>query len=426
MSQPTGFEISVDHNKYLSAGQQVIDAVISVSTAAKRRGPAPTAAQVIMIDCSSSMGDDKIVEAKRATAVAVDMLNDEVAFAIVAGTRTARVVYPPTGGMVPASPVTKEEARKAIRELRASGGTAIGTWLDLANRLLAAQDAEIKHGILLTDGHNEHQQPHELDAVLRQCRDRFVCDSRGVGKGWAAAPLMAIADALHGTAQGLPDPEKLVDGFRAMAEGFMSTTIANVMLRVWHPKGSRVRFLKEVHPHRVDLTDRRKDVGEQEGDYLTGSWGAETRDYHLSVELPPGKEVGEEVLAAMVSVVANDVELAGGGLVPAVWTDDPALSTMIGRKVAHYTGQVELGEALQSGLVAMRDGRHDEAAAQLGRAAQLAEESGRIETLEMLDKVVHVDDAAAARVRIRRDMEEVDKEMLALESRTTKRWRDKS
>ncbi len=426
MSQSASFEISVDHNKYLSAGQQVVDAVISVSTAQKRRGPAPTAAQVIMIDCSSSMGDDKIVEAKRATALAVDMLNDGVAFAIVAGTRTARVVYPPIGGMVAASPVTKEEARKAIRELRPSGGTAIGTWLELANRLLAAQDAEIKHGILLTDGHNQHQQPHELDATLRRCRDRFVCDSRGVGKEWAAEPLVAIADALHGSARGLPDPERLVDEFRAMAEGFMSTTVANVALRVWHPKGSRVRFLKEVHPHRVDLTDRRKDVDDRTGDYLIGSWGAETRDYHLSVELPPGNGIGAEVLAALISVVSGDTELAGGGLVPAVWTDDPALSTMIGEKVAHYTGQAELGEAIQVGLAAMRAGRDHDAKANLGRAAQLAEESGRSETLEMLNKVVHVDDAATAQVRIRRDMEEVDKEMLALESRTTKRWLDES
>ncbi|MFI9815895.1 VWA domain-containing protein [Saccharothrix variisporea] len=424
MSQPSpGFQITVDHNKYLSAGQQVIDAVISVSSGDKRKGPAPTAAQVIMIDCSSSMGGDRIVEAKRATAVAVDMLNDGVAFAVVAGTETARMVYPPTFGMVAASPSTKEEARKAIRGLWANGGTAIGTWVDLADRLLAEQEVEIKHGILLTDGHT--QRPQELDATLKRCRDHFVCDSRGVGTGWAAATLMAIADALHGSARGLPDPEGLVDEFRAMAESFMSTTIANVALRVWHPQGSRVRFLKEVHPHRVDLTDRRTDVTDQTGDYPTGSWGAETRDYHLSVELPPGKEVGEEVLAALVGVVSGDTELAGGGLVPAVWTDDPALSTMIGPKVAHYTGQVELGEALQSGLIAMRAGRDEEAAAQLGRAAQLAERSGRVETLEMLDKVVHVDDAASARVRIRREMEEVDREMLELQSRTTKRWRDK-
>ncbi|MEJ2856028.1 MULTISPECIES: VWA domain-containing protein [unclassified Saccharothrix] len=425
MSQSASFELSVDHNKYLPEGQRVIDAVISVSTAGQRRGAAPTAAQVIMIDCSSSMADGKIVEAKRATTVAVDMLNDGVAFAIVAGTETAHMVYP-SAGMVTASPASKEEARQAIRKLRASGGTAIGSWLELANKLLVAQEAEIKHAILLTDGHNQHEQPYELAATLQRCRDHFVCDSRGVGKGWAAEPLVAVADALHGSARGLPDEKMLVDEFRAMAKDFMSTTIANVALRVRTPKGGRVRFLKEVHPHRVDLTDRRRDVSDQSGDYPTGSWGAETRDYHLSVELPADNEIGDEVLAALVSVMSGNTELAGGGLVTAEWTDDRALSTMIGEKVAHYTGQVELGEAIQAGLSAMREGRDDEAAAHFGLAAQRAKESGRVETLEMLDKVVHLDDAASAQVRVRRDMEEVDKEMLTLESRATKRWPDET
>jgi von Willebrand factor type A domain/von Willebrand factor type A C-terminal domain len=422
VSQPPSFELSVYHNQYLPEGQQVIDAVISVSTAGRRRGPAPSAAQVIMIDCSTSMTGSKISEARQATGVAVDMLNDDVAFAVVAGTETARMVYPSSPAMVPSSPRTREDARTAIRKLMANGGTAIGTWLELANTLLARQDAEIKHAILLTDGHNEHQQPHELAATLHRCRDRFVCDSRGVGKDWVAEPLLAIAEALHGSAKGLPDVRQLSDEFRAMAEAFMSTAVANVALRVWHPRGARVRFLKEVHPHAIDLTDRRTPVSDLAGDYPIGSWGAETRDYHLSVELPPGNEVGDDVLAARVHVMAASEELANG-LVPAVWTDDPTLSTKFDQRVAHYTGQVELGRAVQDGLAALREGREDEAAMKLGRAAQLALDSERHDTMRVLGKVVDVVDAAAAQVRIRADMEQVDKEMLELESRVTVRWR---
>src|SRR5215470_20032005 len=154
-----------------------MDAVISVSTAngGARREQALTAAQIIMIDCSSSMGGEKIAEAKRATTAAVDLLRDVVGFAVVAGTTSAQMVYPVQHRMALASPATKDEARAAIRQLLANGGTAIGAWLDLANTLLAGQTAQVKHAILLTDGHNVHQQPHELDTTLQRCRGGFVC-----------------------------------------------------------------------------------------------------------------------------------------------------------------------------------------------------------------------------------------------------------
>jgi hypothetical protein len=323
--------------------------------------------------------------------------------------------------MARSSPETRLAAKNAVRRLTANGGTAIGAWIDLANVLLAGQRVEVKHAILLTDGHNEHQKPHELAAALRRCGNGFVCDSRGVGKDWSATPLRAIADALQGSARGLPDARALSDEFRAMAEAFMSTSIANVSLRVWHPRNSRVRFLKEVFPHAVDLTDRRTAVNDLTGDYPIGSWGAETKDYQLSVEMAPGK-LFDEVLAAHVKVVVGDEEVVDG-LVPAVWTDDVALSTKIDPRVAHYTGQMELDEAAQQGIAALGEGRLKEATAKLGRAVQLADESKHYETLHVLSKVVEVVDASTAQVRIRRDFKEVDAEMAALESRMTVQWR---
>lgn len=422
MSESPDFTLRVDHNKYLPEGQRSIDAVISISTAGERRGPAPTAAQVIMIDCSSSMSGDKMVQARRATATAIKMLNDGVAFAVVAGTNSARMAYPAGRTMVIASPQTRNEAAKAVGRLDPNGGTAIGTWLELANELLAGQPAEIKHGILLTDGHNEHQTEEELAAALRRCRDRFVCHSLGVGKHWAAEPLRAVADALHGDASGLPDERALPDVFRAMAEDFMSTAVGNVALRVWTPRGSRVRFLKQVYPNTLDLTDRRTEVSALVGDYAAGSWGAETRDFHLSVELPAGNVLDDEVLAARVHVVAGGREI-GRGLVEAMWTDDPAQSTKIAPMVAHYTGQVELDQVMQEGIGALRDGRTDEATVKLGRAAQIADESNREPVLDAIKGVAEIIDAKTAQIRLRGRMEDVDAEMALLESRKTERWR---
>ncbi len=74
----------------------------------------------------------KLAEARAATAAAVDVISDGTSFAIIAGTSTAWPVYPPDGSMAIASERTRGEAKSALRQLRANGGTAIGQWLRLA------------------------------------------------------------------------------------------------------------------------------------------------------------------------------------------------------------------------------------------------------------------------------------------------------
>jgi von Willebrand factor type A C-terminal domain/von Willebrand factor type A domain len=423
VTQPITFDVHVDQNEYLPAGATVMDAAISV-TAGGALGPAPTAAQVIMIDCSGSMSGTKITEARRATAVAVDTLRDGVAFAIVAGNHEARRVYPPDRPMVAAGTATRNAAKAAVRKLTADGGTAIGTWLELADELLADQDVRIKHGILLTDGHNQHQTPAELRRILERCRGHFVCDSRGVGTGWEAKPLLEIADVLLGSAGGLTEPGELAADFQAITENAMGKAAADVSLRLWTLPNVRVRFLKQIYPRIVDLTDRGSPAGERAVDYPTGQWGAETRDFHLCVELPAGTADEEPIRVAKLSVVAGAVA-SDERLVRARWTEDPALSTKINARVAHLTGQGELAEVIDAGLAARARGDIETATAKLGRAVQLAEQSGHRDTLQVLSRVVDVIDAPTGTVQLRRKMEQVDAEMAEVVSRTTVRFRQR-
>jgi hypothetical protein len=422
MTPQLTFEIQIDQNEYLPEGGRVMDAAITVTAgdgSGAAAGPPPTAAQVIMIDCSNSMSGSKISQAKRATAVAIDTLRDGVAFAVVAGNTEAWMVYPAQPRMVPATAGTRDQARAAVRELTAEGGTAIGGWLELADLLLAGQPAQIKHGILLTDGRNEHQSQAELEQVLQRCAGRFVCDSRGVGRGWSAEPLLAIADALLGTADALVEPAALADDFRAMTEAVMGKTAADVSLLLWTPVNARVRFLKQVNPSILDLTHRATVVTPRVHDYPTGAWGNESRIYHLSVEVPTGA-VGEEMCAARVGMaVAGHGDAQRPVLV--CWTDDLVLSTRINRQVAHLTGQSELAAAIQEGLAARDVGDLDRATAKLGRAVQLAAESGHEEALQGLTQLVEVD--ALGTVRLRPTADRVDAEMAAVRSVKTVRVR---
>ncbi|MDX2822332.1 VWA domain-containing protein [Streptomyces ipomoeae] len=436
------FSMDVYQNEYLPEGGREVNAIVTVSATGGGTigsavtaphlyspGQGPSAAVAIMVDCSGSMDypPTKMRNARDATAAAIDTLRDGVHFAVIDGTHVAREVYPGGGRLAVADATTRDQAKQALRKLSAGGGTAIGTWLKLADRLLASADVAIRHGILLTDGRNEHESPEDLKAALDACAGRFTCDARGVGTDWEVKEVTGIASALLGTADIVADPAALSADFTQMMEATMGKEVADVALRLWTPVGTQIKFVKQVAPTVEDLTDRRTEAGPRAGDYPTGSWGDESRDYHVCVEVPPAS-LGQEMLAARVSLVIPQPDgsaqnLGAQGLVKAVWTDDMVASTSINPQVAHYTGQAELAQVIQQGLDARKAGDIDGATAKLGRAVQLASASGNADTAKLLAKVVDVVDAATGTVRLKAKVTEADE--MTLETRSTKTVRVK-
>jgi hypothetical protein len=242
-----------------------------------------------------------------------------------------------------------------------------------------------------------------------------------VGTDWEVRELRTISTALLGTVDIVPDPAGLAADFAAMMENAMGKQVADVALRVWTPQHAVVRFVKQVAPALGDLTGRRAPSGPQAGDYPTGAWGpGESRDYHIGIEVNPA-DVGQEMLAARVSLVRSSpsgAEVLGQGLVRAIWTDDEALSTRINPQVAHYTGQAELAEAILEGLEARKQGDEEVATAKLGRAVALAHQSGNEDTAKLLAKVVDVVDVETGTVRLKQKVSDVDE--MALDTRSTK------
>ncbi|TJZ55857.1 VWA domain-containing protein [Streptomyces piniterrae] len=433
------FSAEVYQNEYLPEGGREVNAIVTVTaTGGGTTGGRPLlvgghggsdAGVVIMVDCSGSMDypPTKMRGAREATAAAIDTVRDGVAFAVVAGTHKAVEVYPGGGRLAVADPGTRARARDALRGLSAGGGTAIGTWLRLTDRLLSATDLAIRHGILLTDGRNEHESPQDLRAALDACFGSFTCDARGVGTDWEVKEVTGIASALLGSADIVADPGELTADFTQMMEKAMGKEVADVGLRLWTPLGAEIAFVKQVAPTVEDLTGRRVESGPRSGDYPTGSWGDESRDYHICVRVPDAG-IGNEMLAARVSLIISSPDgsapqTLSHGLVRAVWTDDMAASTTINPQVAHYTGQAELAQAIQQGLDARKSGDMDGATAKLGRAVQLASASGNEDTAKLLAKVVDVVDAATGTVRLKAKVAEADE--MTLETRSTKTVRVK-
>jgi von Willebrand factor type A C-terminal domain/von Willebrand factor type A domain len=437
-----GFTVDIDQNPYLPMGGRDVSAVVTVTADASGEvpssepgtlegaasGAAGGSAEIIIVDCSGSMDHPqaKIIEARAATAAAVDVLKDGAWFAVVAGTTKAWPVYPPNGTMAVADDRTRTEAKRALSGMRANGGTAIGQWLRLAYQIFQSCPATLRHAILLTDGQNQHESPEQLATAIGLCEGAFRCDCRGVGTDWEVGELRKISTALLGTVDIVPDPAWLAADFDVMMRGAMSKQLPDVLLRVWTPQQVNVKFVKQVAPAIDDLTTRRVQSGAQAGDYPTGAWApGESRDYHVGVQVNSAG-AGQEMLAARVSLVASSPagqQVLGQGLIRATWTEDEALSTRISPGVAHYTGQAELAEAIQEGLEASKRGDEETATARLGRAVALAHQAGNEDTARLLAKVVDVVDEAAGTVRLKKKVEAVDE--MALDTRSTKTVRVK-
>ena len=414
------FTAQVFQNEYLPAGGDTVDAVITVNSA---EGADTSAGQglleIIIVDMSGSMNEDggaKVRAAKAATAVAIDTLDDGVEFAIIAGTDQATQLYPRAGTAV-ADAHTRNEAKKIVNRMRADGGTAIGTWLRLAASIFATRPNLIRHSLLLTDGKNQHESDEVLRASIDACVGLFQCDCRGLGVDWNVDELRLIANSLLGTVDIIPRPDEMEAEFERIIASVMKKQVADVALRLWSPKGATVEFLKQVSPNIDDLTPKAVPVDALTDDFPLGAWGgAESRDYHLRVKIPAGN-VGDERLGARV-MLALDGQAEPIALVRAVWTNDENLSTRINREVAHYTGQAELADAIHDGLAARAAGDEESATMKLGRAVQLAHETGNEDSVRLLQKVVDVEDPATGTVRLRKQVDDAD--AMALDVRSTR------
>ncbi|MYS84304.1 VWA domain-containing protein [Embleya scabrispora] len=407
MSGAPEFTIEVNQNPYLPMGGHEVHAVAHIRASGVPTGVRGSArgAEVIMVDSSGSMDfpSTKLKAAKQATKAAIDTLRDGTLFAVVSGTGMASMVYPFEEGLVPADERTRKEAKREVDKLRARGGTAMGQWLLMARRLLEPHSDAIRHAILLTDGKNESEREQDLAEAIAYCEGVFVCDCRGIGLDWRVDEVRKISTALLGDIGLVSEPADLVADFTKMMENAMGKAVADVALRVRTISNARVKYVKQTYPVIDDLTARRTEVGPNVGDYPTGSWGGESKHYHVCLEVEPDEvNPGGKRRPCQISVVLPDgsggLELAKAGVF-AQWTDDEELSTRINPEVAQVTGRAKLAEAVQEGLELRRGGDEIAATARLVQALQLANEAGDEHTARLLGRVVEIEADGTSRLR---------------------------
>ncbi|HET9423223.1 MAG TPA: VWA domain-containing protein [Nocardioides sp.] len=421
------FTAAVYQNEFLPDGGTDVNAIVTVTcagagTAGQTGGG--SAGEIIIVDTSGSMGPETMAAAKQAAQAALAEIVDGTWFAVIAGSDRAMLAYPKVSsgpGMVQMDASTRSQASESIGAFVGSGGTAISTWLDLALTLFASvPQVTQRHAILLTDGENR-EDSNKLDAAIRNATGVFQCDCRGAGTDWQVGEIRRIAQALLGTVDIIPSPELMQAQFQEMMRTAMSRGVADAQLRVWTPQGAQVLFVRQVSPTVEDLTDRRTEVNPLTGAYPTGAWSDESRDYHVGVRVA-AKAIGQEQLAARVQLALGE-DIVTQGLVKATWSNDSELTAKIDQQVAHYTGQTELAAMIQEGLAAKAAGDEATATTKLGRAVQLAAETGNDEATSKLRKVVDVEDEKEGTVKLKRTVDKADE--MALDTASTKTTRIK-
>ncbi len=414
----------MSQSQYLSgrSGERDLHAIVTVAvrgtSAAGGPRDEPGHAHVLVIDCSTSMSwpESKMRAAKLATARAIDLLPDGAAFAVVAGTAEAVPVYPDDGTMAVAGPDSRSAAHAEVHRLVAAGGTAIGSWLDLARRLFEGRDESIRHAILVTDGKNEYDGRLPLEQVLAACEERFTCDAWAIGAGWDAEELLAITGRLHGSAAAVRQDTQLLGGYEESMRSAGARSIPLIRLTVTPSPGGTVRYLRQTQPARMELTGTAVPGGSGAVAYVTRSWGDEERRYQLCVTADPeGRPQEEELQAAMVDAAADGGVPRPADPVPVLvqWTDDPVAQTRIDEEVDFFDQEQALGDAIGRAQAAHRSGDTRRAVVQLGAAKNIAERINAVQPLELLNEMVAAD-LERGEFRALRDLSDVDFQYLTL------------
>ncbi len=235
--------------------------------------------------------------------------------------------------------------------------------------------------------------------------------------------MRRIATALLGSVDLIAQPQAMAADFEQIMRQSMGRGVAEAAAAgVGAAGGAGAVRPPGVAPPSRTSPSRRQDVNPLTGAYPTGAWGDESRDYHVAVRLP-AKAVGQEQLAARVQLaVGRRRRRAGPGQGDVVQRRHPDHADQPRGRALHRAGRAGRGHPGRPGRQGGRR-RRDTATVKLGRAVQLAQETGNEEATTRLRKVVEIDDADTGTVRLKRSVDKLDE--MALDTASTKTTRVK-
>jgi uncharacterized protein YegL len=248
----------------------------------------------LVIDRSSSMRGDRLMQVKDAAQRIVDQLGTKDYFALVTFNDRAEVV-------VPSQRVNdKADLKQRIGSIDAAGGTEMATGLALA--LQEQQRTAIGRGIsrvlLLTDGRTYGDESRCVQ-IVRRAQDRQIgLTALGIGNEWNEDLLETMAAHENSRTHFITSAQEITKVFAEEINRMHSIFAQGVQLHIKMRKGGILRSLDRVQPFIAPVQ-----IVEEKDEYWVGKlgdWpGSDDQMFLMEVMVPPIEE-GEQPLMQML------------------------------------------------------------------------------------------------------------------------------
>ncbi len=244
----------------------------------------------LVIDRSSSMRGDRLMQVKEAAQRIVDELGNKDYFSLVTFNDRADVV-------IPSQRVTnKVELKRRINSIEAAGGTEMATGMALAlqetQRALVGRS--ISRILLLTDGRTYGDESRCVQ-IARRAQDRQIgLTALGIGSEWNEDLLETMAARENSRTQYITSAQEITQVFAEELKRMNSIFAQSVKLQVKMRPGGSVRSVDRVKPYIAPVA-----IVEEQDEQWSGSLGdwpsSDVQLLLLEVVVPP-LGVGEHPL----------------------------------------------------------------------------------------------------------------------------------
>jgi len=401
---PTGlrFAVSVDVRRDQQPHHETrIDAHVRVKatgTGPRDQRPATELAVVLALDVRPARRRD----AAAALAATLRALPDGLSFAVLGGAEDDGPgrTYPLHGSWALADTDEKRRAAFSVGRIAPTPDDrpppGYGAWLTAARALLGQRPLPVRHLILVTDG-GGHDPAGEaaLGAGIGACRGEFSADVLALGVDWDPAPLLALTEGLHGTADTAPD--RFAPAVTGALRRLRQVLSPELPVTVTGRPAVKGVALSERQPRQHALVPATAPEHPHRYDFATHQWEPGSRDYLLAVRADASADpLGVLLQLATVSVGEATAPLVVRWLPPGVAVGAGGG----GGTVDAMNAATRMRTALERGYAALDPMSREEAERQFGLAVRLAHEIGADWVLTKVRTVADIVDGARGLVRV--------------------------